>query len=144
MSCSCSIPKLVATSIEILGTNANITVCGVLPTCGRFDVCLKGCKDSSCSASNITIEDSEGTIITFILDLHANQAMFGAVSVQASRYGVLHLVRSSQFPAVALWLDCVRCVPTPISYAPSPFKPSEFDIEEIVETSKVAKATSKA
>lgn len=118
--CYCnSVPKLVATSITVTDTLATINLCGCLPNCGRFDVCLKGCSQEVCSGLPVELQDQGGIIYTAV-NIHANNLTLGQASVQAVRHGVIHFIASRDYPTFAVMCDKVPCTPTPILPAESP------------------------
>lgn len=113
MACCKSTPTLNALRVELSATTATIVLDGILPVSGCFNVKVRGCCLSVCSALPIALNDAAGTTITNIIGRCGNQVLLNKVAVQARRHKCLHFARSSGTPTLVVLQDKI-CAPTPV------------------------------
>lgn len=115
MCCNQTVPTLGVLQIEIDTASANIMLEGILPISGRFNVRINNCTLDTSSAKTITLSDAAGTVISTVIDrCSGNLIRMNKVAVQAKQHKLLHLVRATDNPALAILIDKI-CAPTPIN-----------------------------
>lgn len=116
--CSCNpVPTLVASSVAVSGTSATITVSGVLPTSGRFNVKFCGqCVPVCSTATTVTITDGTTTYKTVLTRCGMNLSL-PALAYQIKRFCVAHFCGSTTMTGTAILQDKLACNPTVYSEA---------------------------
>lgn len=118
MCCNQTIPTLGVLQVEIDTASANIMLEGVLPISGRFNVrIIGGCTLDVTSAKTITLSDAAGTTISTVIDrCSGNLVRMNKIAVQARQHKLLHFVRATDNPSLAILIDKI-CAPTPVTDA---------------------------
>lgn len=116
--CSCNpVPTLVASSVAVSGTSATITVSGVLPTSGRFNLKFCGqCVPVCSTATTVTITDGTTTYKTVLTRCGMNLSL-PALAYQIKRFCVAHFCGSTTMTETAILQDKLACNPTVYSDA---------------------------
>lgn len=111
--CSCDpVPTLIASSVVATGTTAAITVRGILPSKGRFNIKFCGrCVPVCNQAETVTITDGTTTYST-VLTRCGNSLTLGALASQIRRFCVAHFCGSSVSAGTAILQDKLLCCPT--------------------------------
>lgn len=111
--CSCDpVPTLIASSVVATGTTAAITVRGILPSKGRFNIKFCGrCVPVCNQAETVTITDGTTTYST-VLTRCGNSLTLGALAYQIRRFCVAHFCGSSVSAGTAILQDKLLCCPT--------------------------------
>lgn len=111
--CSCDpVPTLIASSVVATGTTAAITVRGILPSKGRFNIKFCGrCVPVCNQAETVTITDGTTTYST-VLTRCGNSLTLGALAYQIQRFCVAHFCGSSVSAGTAILQDKLLCCPT--------------------------------
>ena len=111
--CSCDpVPTLIASSVVATGTTAAITVRGILPSKGRFNIKFCGrCVPVCNQAETVTITDGTTTYST-VLTRCGNSLTLGALAYQIQRFCVAHFCGSSVSAGTAVLQDKILCCPT--------------------------------
>ena len=111
--CSCDpVPTLIASSVVATGTTAAITVRGILPSKGRFNIKFCGrCVPVCNQAETVTITDGTTTYST-VLTRCGNSLTLGALAYQIQRFCVAHFCGSSVSAGAAILQDKLLCCPT--------------------------------
>ena len=111
--CSCDpVPTLIASSVVATGTTAAITVRGILPAKGRFNIKFCGrCVPVCNQAETVTITDGTTTYST-VLTRCGNSLTLGALASQIRRFCVAHFCGSSVSAGTAILQDKILCCPT--------------------------------
>ena len=121
--CSCDpVPTLIASSVVATGTTAAITVRGILPSKGRFNIKFCGrCVPVCNQAETVTITDGTTTYST-VLTRCGSSLTLGALAYQIQRFCVAHFcgkivadiltVVKSRNPFVSILQDKLLCCPT--------------------------------
>ena len=111
--CSCDpVPTLIASSVVATGTTAAITVRGILPSKGRFNIKFCGrCVPVCNQAETVTITDGTTTYYT-VLTRCGNSLTLGALASQIRRFCVAHFCGSSVSAGTAILQDKILCCPT--------------------------------
>lgn len=111
--CSCDpVPTHIASSVVATGTTAAITVRGILPSKGRFNIKFCGrCVPVCNQAETVTITDGTTTYST-VLTRCGNSLTLGALAYQIQRFCVAHFCGSSVSAGTAILQDKLLCCPT--------------------------------
>lgn len=139
MSCNQCIPTLTMKSVSISGTTATITVNGLLPARGQFNIkSCRSCVPVCNNATTVIITDGVTTYAT-VLTRCGNDLTLPVLICHLRRFGVAHFCGSTKTAGTAIIQDKL-CPITTFTTATATAPAASVETAQSEEVAKASKA----